>query len=45
MQFLIILIDYSQNLYLFTCFFPFHYRGRKRFVSEGDGGRLKPESY
>lgn len=22
-----------------------HYRGRKRFVSEGDGGRLKPESY
>ncbi|XP_023676346.2 programmed cell death protein 4b [Paramormyrops kingsleyae] len=21
------------------------YRGRKRFVSEGDGGRLKPESY
>jgi len=20
-------------------------RGRKRFVSEGDGGRLKPESY
>lgn len=26
-------------------YFVLSYRGRKRFVSEGDGGRLKLESY
>lgn len=30
---------------MFLCLCSLHYRGRKRFVSEGDGGRLKPESY
>lgn len=27
----------------FFVFFLFNYRGRKRFVSEGDGGHIKPE--
>lgn len=30
---------------LLKMYFLLFHRGRKRFVSEGDGGRLKPESY
>lgn len=33
------------TLNLLKRYFPLSYRGRKRFVSEGDGGRLKLESY
>lgn len=32
------------ELYLIVFFFFFRYRGRKRFVSEGDGGHIKPEA-
>lgn len=35
----------NATLNLLKMYFLLSYRGRKRFVSEGDGGRLKLESY